>query len=272
MPMPPGLSTGAGLVRLVRRRRAGPRQPDLLRRDRRLPGRSRGHHLDLDATLSNKGRCGHSIHPDQHAIAFEPGNPNTIYIGNDGGPLPQSTDRGITWQHCNNGLVISEFEYLAQDSARRAGSSAARRTTAPTAGPARRTWTHVADGDGGRLRGQPHEPTDVFHTYLRHDPGASRRPAAASDPWRSSPPTRAGARAASSIHRSMQRHRRRNTSRSGGERSTSRATTAPTWTRLPFPSAATASAMYIPNPDTYTSAPPTAGSSGPHGAVGRGRR
>ena len=98
------------------------------------------HRGDLSGTtwtwrnLTNKATTGDSIHPDQHAIAFEPGNPNTIYVGNDGG-LYRSPDRGITWHHCNNGLVISEFEYLAQQlRARRAGCSAARRTTARSAG------------------------------------------------------------------------------------------------------------------------------------------
>ena len=65
-------------------------------------------------TISNKGASGDSIHPDQHTIGFEPGNPNMIYVGCDGG-LFRSPDRGITWVSCNNGLVISEFEYLAQN-------------------------------------------------------------------------------------------------------------------------------------------------------------
>ena len=69
--------------------------------------------------LSTDGPLGRSIHPDQHAIAFAPDDPATLYIGNDGG-LFRSPDRGLTWQSLNNGLVISEVEYLAQnpDSAR----------------------------------------------------------------------------------------------------------------------------------------------------------
>ena len=64
--------------------------------------------------ISSNYSGGDSIHPDQHAIAFEPGNPDTIYIGNDGG-LYRSFNRGLNWVHCNNGLVISEYEYLAQN-------------------------------------------------------------------------------------------------------------------------------------------------------------
>ncbi len=43
---------------------------------------------------------GDSIHPDQHAIAFDARNANIIYAGNDGG-LFQSPDRGITWNSLN---------------------------------------------------------------------------------------------------------------------------------------------------------------------------
>ena len=114
---------------------------------RRLPRRPVGHDLDL-ADISNKGAAGDSIHPDQHAIAFEPGNPNMIYVGCDGG-LFRSPNRGINWQHCNNGLVISEFEYLAQHpgSARLVVGGTQDNGTERWTGS--RTWKHVADGDGG---------------------------------------------------------------------------------------------------------------------------
>jgi hypothetical protein len=63
--------------------------------------------------LSSKSAAGSSsIHPDQHSIAFEPNRADTIYAGCDGG-LYRSADRGITWQSCNNGLQVSEFEYIA---------------------------------------------------------------------------------------------------------------------------------------------------------------
>ena len=103
----------------------------------------------LDWTnLSTDGPMGRSIHPDQHAIAFAPDDPATLYIGNDGG-LFRSPDRGLTWQSLNNGLVISEVEYLAQnpDSARWLIAGTQDNGTLRWTGSA--VWDHVSDGDGG---------------------------------------------------------------------------------------------------------------------------
>ena len=105
--------------------------------------------MALDWTnLSTDGPMGRSIHPDQHAIAFAPDDPATLYIGNDGG-LFRSPDRGLTWQSLNNGLVISEVEYLAQNPG--FGAMADRRDPGqrhPALDRLRRL-EHVSDGDGG---------------------------------------------------------------------------------------------------------------------------
>jgi photosystem II stability/assembly factor-like uncharacterized protein len=52
------------------------------------------------------------IHADQHALAFLPGNPSTIFVGNDGG-IWKSTDRGNTWIDLNEGLGITQFYSVA---------------------------------------------------------------------------------------------------------------------------------------------------------------
>jgi hypothetical protein len=65
--------------------------------------------------ISSKAAAGtDSIHPDQHALAFDPVDPNMIYAGNDGG-LFRSPDRGTHWVHRNHSLAITEIEYIAQD-------------------------------------------------------------------------------------------------------------------------------------------------------------
>ncbi len=114
--------------------------------------------------LSNKGSSGDSIHPDQHSIAFEPGNPATVYAGNDGGVF-RSPDRGITWQHCNNGLQVSEYEYIAHDwgSARWVIGGTQDNGTNRWTGPL--TWEHVQDGDGGDCGVNRANPNTVFHTF-----------------------------------------------------------------------------------------------------------
>ena len=48
------------------------------------------------------------IHVDQHGFSFQPGNPSTIVVGNDGGVFI-STDSGSTWTSLNGNLAITQF-------------------------------------------------------------------------------------------------------------------------------------------------------------------
>jgi hypothetical protein len=114
--------------------------------------------------LTNKGAAGDSIHPDQHSIAFEPGRPATVYAGNDGG-VYRSTDRGLTWTHCNNGLAVSEFEYLTHDwgSVRWLLGGTQDNGTNRFLGSL--VWEHVQDGDGGDCGTRRADPNTVFHTF-----------------------------------------------------------------------------------------------------------
>jgi hypothetical protein len=86
-----------------------------------------------------------------------------VYAGCDGG-LYRSPDRGNSWVHCNNGLVISEFEYIAQN----VGSSRWLIGGTQDNGTERWTgslaWEHAADGDGGYDAVNHDNPMTVFHT------------------------------------------------------------------------------------------------------------
>ena len=126
-----------------------------------------GNVLTLDWTnLSTNGPLGRSIHPDQHVIAFAPDDPATIYVGNDGG-LFRSPDRGLTWQSLNNGLVITEVEYLAQnpDSARWLIAGTQDNGTLRWTGSA--VWDHVSDGDGGDCAVNQSDPRIVVLARFR---------------------------------------------------------------------------------------------------------
>jgi len=197
--------------------------------------------------ITTKGPSGDSIHPDQHAIGFEPGNPDRLYIGCDGGMFT-SSDRGVTWQHLNNGLVISEFEYLAQDvtsstwlfgglqdngSARWTGSS---------------TWEHTADGDGGDCAVNRSNPTVVWHTYYGMSPEVSYSRGAWNS-WRSvSPPVPNGEGSPfyPPVECSLTDG---NTFAIAGNALYITRDNGSSWRRLPYPTAASGTSLAVPNAD-----------------------
>ena len=197
--------------------------------------------------LSKKGFFGDSIHPDQHSIAFEPGQPDTVYIGNDGG-LFRSTDRGVHFEHCNNGLVITEFEYIAQDfgSSRWLIGGTQDNGTARWTGS--QTWHHAADGDGGDCGVNRTNPETVFHSFYRMTPERSTQrgefgswsrvfpPAPNSEGSLFYPPFECSATGGDTVAM-------------GGDALYVSRNNASAWTRLAFPTSARASAMWIPDID-----------------------
>ncbi|MGW5239296.1 hypothetical protein ACWEOW_10225 [Monashia sp. NPDC004114] len=200
-------------------------------------------------TISNKGATGDSIHPDQHSIAFEPGAPATVYAGCDGG-LFRSQDRGTTWQSCNNGLVVSEYEYIAHDwgSARWLIGGTQDNGTNRWTGPS--TWEHVDDADGGDVAVNRQVPATVVHSrqwgaLLRSTSRGDWNSWGAITPARPAgedvglfyPPVESSATTGSTVAIGMNALY---VSRDNGS----------TWVRLGYPSAGTASAMYIPDPET----------------------
>ena len=213
------------------------------------------HRGDLSGTtwtwqmLSNKGSTGQSIHPDQHSIAFEPGNANMMYAGCDGG-LFRSPDRGITWVSCNNGLAISEFEYLAQDwgSARwLIGGTQDNGTNRWTGSP---TWEHVEDADGGDVVVNRQNPAIVVHSRQwgalfrstsRGDFGSWSNVTPARPPGEGLglfyPPLEGSATSGDTIALAMQSLY---VSRDN----------ASTWTRVGYPTAGTGTAVAVPDPNT----------------------
>ncbi|MCI0437157.1 MAG: hypothetical protein L0271_26505 [Gemmatimonadetes bacterium] len=48
------------------------------------------------------------IHVDQHAFAFTPQDPATLYVGNDGG-IFRTRNRGVSWTSLNTNLAITQF-------------------------------------------------------------------------------------------------------------------------------------------------------------------
>lgn len=55
----------------------------------------------------------HELHPDHHAVAFDPADPRRLYIGNDGGMY--ANDGGSVFQRITSGLAITQFYAMAVD-------------------------------------------------------------------------------------------------------------------------------------------------------------
>jgi photosystem II stability/assembly factor-like uncharacterized protein/peptide methionine sulfoxide reductase MsrB len=116
---------------------------------------------------------GDSIHPDQHAIAFDPASPATIYCGGDGG-LFRSPDRGTTWVSLNPGLGIAEIVYMVDDNINSRWLLAGTQDNGSIRYLGTSAFEHVADGDGGdcgidQTRIDPAAAATCYHTFTRID-------------------------------------------------------------------------------------------------------
>jgi photosystem II stability/assembly factor-like uncharacterized protein len=114
--------------------------------------------------LSAKKPTGDCIHPDQHAIAFSPTDPNVVYVGNDGG-LSRSPDAGTTWESLNKGLSITEVEFLAQHPEYDAWLLAGTQDNGTIRYEGQQTWYHVQDGDGGDCGVDNDDPYTCYHSF-----------------------------------------------------------------------------------------------------------
>ncbi|MDQ3283142.1 MAG: hypothetical protein M3Q69_17210 [Acidobacteriota bacterium] len=92
----------------------------------------------------------HTIHGDQHAIAFDPVNPKIVYSGNDGG-IDRTTDMSAAtwhWEDIAHGLTLTEFYDLTSmraDASIRAGGSQDNGTDVSYGN---RTWYNPGGCDG----------------------------------------------------------------------------------------------------------------------------
>jgi photosystem II stability/assembly factor-like uncharacterized protein len=116
------------------------------------------------SNISSRLQVGDSIHPDQHAIAFDSRDPNVVYVGNDGG-IFRSPDAGGTWQSLNAGLAIAEVEYLTQQPDDPDWILAGLQDNGTIRWQAGQGWTQVALGDGGDCGTNMAHPDVCYHSY-----------------------------------------------------------------------------------------------------------
>lgn len=105
-----------------------------------------------------------TVHPDLHAIAFAPSNPNIVWIGNDGG-VYKSTDGGHNWESRNNNLATLQFQSVAlhptDPNVFFGGMQDNAKTKTITNG---QTWVGLDAGDGGFTAIDPFDPRYWYGT------------------------------------------------------------------------------------------------------------
>ena len=127
---------------------------------------------------------GFDLHPDFHALAFQPGHPEHVVIGNDGGAW-QSSARGgraftggtiadVDWQNLNVGLVITQFssiDYASPDLPERFWGGTQDNGTQRKSVVSSR-WFDIAGGDGGQVLVDHSDVTShsVFGSYYGISP------------------------------------------------------------------------------------------------------
>lgn len=199
--------------------------------------------------LSSRTGNGDSIHPDQHCMAFEPGNPDLVYAGGDGG-VYRSPNRGTNWTSCNNGLQVSEFEYIAQDAGDYRYLIGGTQDNGTNRWQGSIVWEHVGDADGGDCGVNRQTSNIVFHTRQN---GFIFRSANRGDfgSWTHVTPTRPAGEGPGLFYVPVECSASNgDTLAMGGQALYVSRNNAASWTRVGYPSAGTASSVYVPDADT----------------------
>src|SRR5437867_3887403 len=116
---------------------------------------------------------GKQFHPDNHAFAFDPMNPEIIYAGSDGG-IYKSMDGGNKWDDgINKELCITQFEFMEQDPKNEKRIIAGTQDNGTERYDGNSQFYHSDDGDGGFVCMDPNQPQNVWHTYYRLRPAFS---------------------------------------------------------------------------------------------------
>ncbi len=119
----------------------------------------------------------HTLHPDVHALAFAPSNPNVVWVGNDGG-VWRSRDGGRTWENRNTNLSTLQFTGVAvhPTNGRVVYGGMQDNNKAKTTGD--RVWQALDVGDGGFAAIDPFNPNIYYGSrfgisFQRNDRGGS---------------------------------------------------------------------------------------------------
>lgn len=117
--------------------------------------------------ISSNNDPGFPVHVDQHTIAFDPMNPNSMFIGNDGGIYRTTNNRAasVAWEEMNNNLVTFQFyemDYNRQMPTRVYGGTQDNGTNQGDVGNVQ--WKKIYGSDGGYVASDPVNAQIVYAT------------------------------------------------------------------------------------------------------------
>ena len=115
--------------------------------------------------------CSWRTHVDNHALAFDPTDPDYLLLGNDGG-LYETFDRGQSWRHFTNLPTIQYYRvgldnavpfYNVYGGSQDNGTHGGPSRTVNRVGIRTSDWHRLGGGDGMQPRVDPQNPDIVYH-------------------------------------------------------------------------------------------------------------
>jgi hypothetical protein len=113
--------------------------------------------------------AGDSLPPGQHAVVFEPGDPQALYVANEGG-LFRSPDGGRSWRSLGTGLAVAEVGRLADHAAWLLAGAGELGTLRYEGGE---VWCPVGSGDPAVPAGDELLAADTGRVVVSADGGAT---------------------------------------------------------------------------------------------------
>jgi photosystem II stability/assembly factor-like uncharacterized protein len=106
-----------------------------------------------------------TTHSDQHVLAFSPADPNTIFIGNDGG-LSRSNDGGKTFESLNATLGLTQFNSVTLHPLDGNNSCGGTQDNGVLVRGLGSRWIEFQSGDSGRCLVNPNDPRTIYSSYV----------------------------------------------------------------------------------------------------------